>query len=586
MIKTKTNRRPVDFYLKILLILFISTLVISVGFLGWVPPVSRDALTHHLAVPKLYLQHGGVYEIPTMEFSYYPMNLDFLYIIPLYFGNDIAPKFIHFLFALLTAGILYGYLKNRIGKLWGLCGAAFFLSMPVVVKLSITVYVDLGLIFFSTAALVYLFKWIEKRFRSMPLVVAGIFCGLALGTKYNGLIVLFLLTAFVPFIYISQTKKTASGGDPAGRRRSATLQLKALGFGALFCLVALLVFSPWMVRNYIWQSNPVYPLYNSRFNPTKSAKAVEASPSSMQNSSAEQIKKPGKSSSGSSIFAIRKVAFNEKWWQILLLPVRIFFQGQDDTPQYFDGKLNPFLFFLPLFAFWPSKKESDALKVEKRILAAFAVFFILYAFSQAAIRIRYIAPAIPPLVILSVIGLKRIVDRVGSQRSPGRTRLAAAMGIGAAVVMLGANAAYIHDQFKIVQPFGYISGQISRDDYIARYRSEYPVIQYANRNLPSEAKILALFLGNRLYYSDREMVFSRSLFEKLVEPSDSAAMMARKMNQMGFSHLLVRFDLFNRWSSERINNREKQRMILDFFNHRTKQLFSSGGYGLFQLKVD
>jgi hypothetical protein len=583
--KININGTTVDFYLKILLIGFISVLVIAVGILGWVPPVSRDALTHHLAVPKLYLQHGGVYEIPSIEFSYYPMNLDFLYMIPLYFGNDIAPKFIHYLFALLTAGILYGYLKNRIGKLWALCGAAFFLSLPIVVKLSITVYVDLGLVFFSSAALIYLFKWIENRFKGIFLVLSGIFCGLALGTKYNGLIVLFLLTAFVPFIYISQTKKTVAREEPAGKRRSANLQLKGLGFGVLFCLMALFVFSPWMARNYIWQSNPVYPLYNSRFNPTAAVKAIEAPDSSKQNLSGEQIKKTRKSATGSGTFAFRKAAYHEQWWQIMLLPVRIFFQGQDDDPKYFDGKLNPFLFFLPLVAFWPSKRESESLKVEKRILAAFAILFILYAFSQTSIRIRYIAPVIPPLVILSMIGLKRIVDLGGNRGSTGGAKLAAAIGFTAAVVMLGANASYIYKQFNYIQPFGYISGHISRDDYITRYRSEYPVMHYANRNLQSDAKILALFLGKRLYYSDREMIDDNSLFQKLVQPSESADMLARKMNQMGFSHLLVRFDLFNRWASSRIKDRNKQRMIMDLFNHRTKLLIASGGYGLFQLNV-
>ena len=66
--------------------------------LASVPPTSRDALTHHLAVPKLYLQHGGIYEIPWLEFSYYPMNLDLLYMIPLAFGNDIIPKVFTFFF--------------------------------------------------------------------------------------------------------------------------------------------------------------------------------------------------------------------------------------------------------------------------------------------------------------------------------------------------------------------------------------------------------------------------------------------------------------------------------------------------------
>ena len=80
-----------------------ASLVLAILLLRGVPPVGRDALTHHLAVPKLYLKYGGLVEIPRVPFSYYPMNLDLLYMIPLYFGNDIIPKFIHFAFALLTS---------------------------------------------------------------------------------------------------------------------------------------------------------------------------------------------------------------------------------------------------------------------------------------------------------------------------------------------------------------------------------------------------------------------------------------------------------------------------------------------------
>ena len=113
-------------------------LIASIIILSWVPPVSRDALTHHLAVPKLYLKHGGIHEIPSVTFSYYPMNLDLLYLIPLYFGNDIIPKLIHFLFGLLTAWLIYGYLGKRLGSIWGLFGAIFFLSLPIIIKLSIS----------------------------------------------------------------------------------------------------------------------------------------------------------------------------------------------------------------------------------------------------------------------------------------------------------------------------------------------------------------------------------------------------------------------------------------------------------------
>ncbi|MGD9240524.1 MAG: hypothetical protein PVG69_10895, partial [Desulfobacterales bacterium] len=138
----------------------LALLITSILVMAAVPPVSRDALTHHLAVPKLYLKSGNLSEIPTLVFSYYPMNLDLLYLIPLYFGNDIIPKYIHFAFALLTAWLIFVFLKDRTAKThYGLLGALLFLSLPVILKLSITVYVDLGLVFFSTAALLYVLKW-------------------------------------------------------------------------------------------------------------------------------------------------------------------------------------------------------------------------------------------------------------------------------------------------------------------------------------------------------------------------------------------------------------------------------------------
>jgi len=51
------------------------------------PPVSRDALIHHLAIPKLWIRHGGFIETPWADYSYFPMNVDLLYLVPLLFGK-------------------------------------------------------------------------------------------------------------------------------------------------------------------------------------------------------------------------------------------------------------------------------------------------------------------------------------------------------------------------------------------------------------------------------------------------------------------------------------------------------------------
>jgi len=570
------------FWIKITLALLLLVVICSIIVLSWVPPVSRDALTHHLAVPKLYLEQGGIHEIPSITFSYYPMSLDLLYMVPLYFGNDIVPKYIHFAFALLTTWLIFSYLRKRLDTVWAGGGALFFLSLPIIVKLSITVYVDLGLVFFSTASLMGLFKWIESRFQIKYLVLSAFCCGLALGVKYNGLIVLFLLSVFVPLLYIRQARPDAAEKKEISVKSSLNRQLRAIGWGALFCLIALMVFSPWMIRNYIWKDNPVYPLYNSLFNPPKVAVAP-ASDAGVQ-PDARNIISPEKKKSSSKwgAFAIRKVVYKEAWWEIALIPLRIFFQGRDDDPRYFDGKLNPFLFLLPIFAFFQLKMNPEDIKVEHKILVSFAILFIFYAYFKTDMRIRYIAPAIPPLVILSTFGLYRIHKFIARQWSPGREQGAQIAVVVLAAVILIFNAPYIIHQFKLVAPFSYISGRVERDAYITRYRPEYTIIEYANTHLAADAKLLVLFMGNRRYYSDRELIFGNNLFLKSVKKVDSAQAILNDLQKRGFSHLLIRYDLFNTWTEKQFNDREKK-MLKVFFARNVKLLLSKNGYGLFEL---
>ena len=571
-------------HLKITLVILLLALMGLNCILAWVPPVSRDALTHHLVVPKLYLDHGSIYEIPSIVFSYYPMNLDLLYMIPLYFGNDIVPKFIHFIFALLNAWLIYSYLRKRLDTGWALLGALSFLSLPIIVKLSITVYVDLGLIFFSTASIMSLLRWIESRYQVKFLILAGACCGLALGTKYNGLIILFILTLFVPLIFMIQNKKTVIEKKPSNKTASIKFQLKALVSGIVFFLVALMVFSPWMIRNVVWKGNPIYPLYDNLINPPKFDLSNTLNDGKILESAADLQQNSAKRSTRWGPLAVRKIIYGEAWWEIALVPVRIFFQGQDDNPQYFDGRLNPFLFFLPFFAFVQLKNNSMALRTEKKIFIFFAILFLLFVFSQADMRIRWVAPILPPLVILSILGLHQLTTMITNRwSSPDRAgRIGVSITLVVAAIMLFLNASYIMKLFDYVKPFSYISGRVSRDTYIAGYRPEYSLYQYASRHLPTNAKILGFFLGNRLYYSTRELTLDPSIFKNIIKEAESVEAAFTGLQTRGFTHLLIRFDLFNRWTDRQFNDRSKE-MLKKFFNNHTRHLLSNDGYGLFEL---
>ena len=550
--------------IKLILFAALAILIVSILILSWVPPVSKDALIHHLAIPKIYLDKGDIHEIPSMPFSYYPMNLDLLYLVSLYFGNDIVPKLIHFSFALLTAFLIFRYLKNRLNTNYAFFGAVFFLSIPIVVKLSITVYVDLGLMFFSTASLLLLLKWVDNEFQLRHLIYSAILCGLAIGTKYNGLIGLFLLTLFVPFLYSRYSQK----------KRSSFI--RPVGYGILFFAVALLVFSPWMMRNYRWQNNPIYPLYNNWFNPRV--------PSQETLTPGEEQRKEGLG-----LFGYRAIVYNETWWRIALLPVRVFFEGKDGSQQYFDGKLNPFLLVLPIFVFFRIKRDQSNFRHEKTIMLAFSVLFLSFALFSNEARIRYISPIIPPLIILSVFGLKRIIDVARKFHSTINRRLGLMIAVLVVILCLGINANYIFDQFRYVNPLSYLGGDLTRDEYISKFRPEYPAMQYVNKHLPPNAKCLFIFLGKRGYYFDREYIPDTpnqvNKLYKLVIDSGTPRDVLVGLTRTGVSHLIIHIGFFEKWINDLFEG-EKQKLLNDFFRNHVNLLYEEKGVGVFRLIGD
>jgi hypothetical protein len=538
----------------------LALVVLCIAVLACTPPFSRDALIHHLQVPKLYLQHGGMYEIPALKFSYYPMNLDLLYMAALWLGSDILPKYIHFFFALATALLLHWHLRRRLSNSHAWLGAVFFLSIPVIVKLSITVYVDLGLVFFSTAALLLLFRWLETK-RLRDLLLAGFCCGLGIGTKYNGLLVLFLLTFMVPLLFIRTQKQ---------QQRTAFPAVKA---AAIFCFAALFAASPWLIRNAVWTGNPFYPLYNSFFSSFSTGQQADTA---ADNEEAKQ------DSAVRGVFARRYLLYRENIWQLLLLPVRIFFEGQDGDPRYFDGRLNPLLLLLPMLAF--VRRAEAQVRLEQIALAAFSLLYFLFAFNTGVLRIRYLVPMVPCLVILSMHGLRNL--ELLAERRLQKPRLLTAVWLVPVSLLLAWNGSYIWQQFQEVDPLSYITGRLSRDEYLSRQLPDYPIMQYANKNLPASAKILCIFMGWRGYYLDRPHSFDQhgnadGLLAWLKQPGMTVEQIGQRLKEKGFSHLLIRRDLlYNQLRQEEVSTQQlwvaiEQRHLLPLTSHLYYTLYQT-----------
>ncbi len=540
-------------------------LVLAIGLLAGVPPVDRDALTHHLAVPKLYLQHGGIVELPEIEFSYYPMNLDLLYLVPLFFGNDILPKYIHFAFGLLAALLVYNHVADRLqSRFWGLAGALVFLSLPVVVKLSITVYVDLGLIFFSAAGLLALLRWAESGMRWRWLIVSAVSCGLALGTKYNGLITFFLLSALVPFLAARSSSRAGFGA-----------LVRGIGWTAAFVFLSLAVFSPWMIRNVRWTGNPIYPLYDGVF---RSFSPAGKTPAEETGAGADA----GEPSQGLNHFVSRKLVFGESPLETFTIPLRIFFQGEDDDPKYFDGRLNPGLLVFSVLAFFGTAALGRRERTERLVLAGFSLFYLLYTFFTVDMRIRYVGPILVPLAILSVYGMRQAARLLeGHLRVPGVAGKAA-VALALVVLTLAPNFFYLARQFEIVRPLDYLTGRVDRDEYIARHRKDYPAYRFINTALPQDVKILGLYMGNRLYYADRPLVFGDRLFEQALSRAGSPEELAGLLQERRFSHILLRGDILGIVAAETMTPRDLA-VFQGFIQRHTRTLFSREGFFVMEI---
>lgn len=524
-------------------------ILLSIEFISnLTPPIARDALMHHLAIPKLWLKNGGFYEIQWADFSYFPMNIDLLYIIPLYFNKDFLANFIHMGFGVGTAFLIYHYLKNRMSRIAGLLGILVFLSTPIVIRLSTQAYVDLGLTFFVTASILSFVRYRDGKFQEVKwLLLSSVAMGLALGTKYNALVVWFFLSLSIVFIYSRDTKK----------------QWNAIGHGAFFFLVSLLIFSPWLIKNIILTGNPLYPLFKGGISPMVSA------------------------GTHMGFFQMREVLHGESLWETLLIPVRIFFQGQDNSIRYFDGVLNPMLIILPPFALINKSFYRD-----KLFFFSFAIFFILTVFflNQKAFAmeatVRYTLPVIPLLSILTVMGMVNIWNLAMSYSSSVRNILGAVL-FAVCIFMMSKNIFYIKNYYQNINPMKYISGKETRDDFIQRHHGSYAAMKYINEHTPENARVRLVFLAGRGYYLDRMYDEGASYgiadVRGLANNAHDERSFQKYLHSLGCTYLLVRTDLYLKYLQDN-NTPETVNRVLQLMKQSTDVIHNANGYAIYRLR--
>ncbi|HEV2472262.1 MAG TPA: glycosyltransferase family 39 protein, partial [Chthonomonadales bacterium] len=216
-----------------------------------------DTYQYHWAVPLLLLRNHGWQAFPGWAHANLPFATEMLNLMALSFQAPQAALLIQDAFGLLTALLLFAVVQRHFGSTTGWLVVAAETSIPVLMMYTTQSYVETALIFYGLAALATLIHFLTRAAGGdLPdwrlLALTGIFLGLALSVKYTAVeylpavVVLILLGLG---IYLGRTDH-ATG-------RHALMQVLA----ALTALVGgmVVVFVPWLVKDWVLLGNPVYP---------------------------------------------------------------------------------------------------------------------------------------------------------------------------------------------------------------------------------------------------------------------------------------------------------------------------------------
>ena len=129
----------------------------------------------------------------------------------------------------------------------------------MIVKLSITVYVDLGLIYLSTTSLL-LFCARSVRRSLAASGAAGTLYGLAIGTSPTGCSPFSCWPVLSPRCTSGNAKRAIARTRRAGPRYAPSACI-------MFAAVSVAAFLPVDSRDTLWTRSPVYPLYDGLFRP-------------------------------------------------------------------------------------------------------------------------------------------------------------------------------------------------------------------------------------------------------------------------------------------------------------------------------
>lgn len=410
-----------------------------------VPEVQFDALNYQLAVPRFYVEHGGIVDLPYFWHSYLSHLFNMLFALGLVVSTHTLPKLLTMATGLIATVAIYRLGARLFSRPVGVCAAVFFYTTPLVSWLSTTAYVDLPLTMFVCGAVLAHVCWRDSKCAAW-LWASGASLGAALGTKLNGG---FIAPVALLFVMLEIRE----------RRRPAGEMLRTIG--KYFLVIALFAVPSYAIT-YALTGNPIFPLMNGIFR----SPLWETTNTAMN----------------ASLFGV-----GSSPRALLTLPVALTFQSYRFNEALPAGGLGPFLCLIPI-ALLLTRREARR-RVFWFLLAIAGVY--LAAWAVAFQYGRYYVPILPLVVLLSLQSLLRLE---GSYRYVVTACLA---------TLLLAQGALIPLQFWQIPeriPFRAVFAIEAKRDLLARARPLYRAVEYVNAVASPHERVIGVSADDMRYY--------------------------------------------------------------------------------------
>lgn len=459
------------------------------------PPWGWDSLFYHLVVPQKALQSGRWPAAASVPHFLYPNVVESLFAWCMGAAGDRAPAPLHALFALGTAGAVYALARRLVGRRAAWISVAVWASMPMVFVLGSWAYTDMALTFFLAVAALALMEW-DGSGESRWLMLAGACAGFSLGVKYTALI---STAGLGTYVLLKLLMRKSSW-------RAAVLAILH------FALPALLLASPWYLRNAFVTGNPIYPflLGGPRWDAFR----------------AQWYGRPG-SGLGWDIL------------QLLILPWTATLGIRDMN--YYDGQTGPmYLLLLPALVLWlivPRLRRqlpsgAGVLLWCAGVLAAAWTFGVMQ--SQSLFQTRLLLPCFTLAAPLIAFVMEHLDELVPGKISARRLTIFAL-----ALVML-LNAIAWTTQTAAINPLPVLVGRETERAYLERNLGAHAIAMRELAGLPPGSRVLFLW-EPRTYYAPVPAYPDAILdtWPHAVYHFGNARNAAQQWHSEGFTHILL-----------------------------------------------